>query len=118
MATVRDAAGGSHSVPELDFLALCRSGGLPEPDRQAVMVDSGGRRWYRDAFFEEWNLHIEIDGGQHMDVQNWWADMQRQNAMWTAGARILRFPAWAVRNEPGRVIEQVRAALLAAGWRS
>ncbi len=112
-----DAAGGSESISELDFLRLCKSGKLPVPTRQAVVVDASGRSRYRDVFFEEWRLHVEIDGSQHMDVANWWADMQRQNEMWTPGDRVLRFPAWAIRNDPQRVIRQIRNALLAAGWR-
>ncbi len=116
-ATIQDTAGGSESISELDFLRLCRTGALPMPSRQTVVRDADGRNRYRDAHFEEWKLHVEIDGSQHMDVASWWADMQRQNAMWIEGERILRFPAWAIRNEPQKVIETVRAALVAAGWR-
>jgi very-short-patch-repair endonuclease len=43
--------------------------------------------------------------------------MQRQNAMGINGDRVLRFPAWALRNDPDGVLEQVRAALIAGGWR-
>ena len=34
-----------------------------------------------------------------------------------AGDRILRFPAWLVRAHPADVAAQVRAAVVAAGWR-
>jgi very-short-patch-repair endonuclease len=81
------------------------------------MVDADGRRRYRDAHFEEWGVHVEIDGGQHTEVAAWWADMRRQNAMAVAGDRVLRFPAWAIRNKPDEVITAVRTALIAAGWR-
>jgi very-short-patch-repair endonuclease len=80
-------------------------------------VDSSGRRRYLDAWFEEWQVHVEIDGGHHMDVRQWWADMKRQNDLWIPGDRVLRFPAWLVRERPAEVAAQVRAALLAAGWR-
>lgn len=113
---VRDASGGSQSLPELDFLRLCRSGGLPTPTRQAVRLDASGRRRYRDAYFEQWRVHIEIDGSQHTEPEQWWADMKRQNAIWIAGDRVLRFPAWAIRRTPDQVIAQIRAALIAAGW--
>ena len=52
-----------------------------------------------------------------MDVRQWWADMKRQNDLWVPGDRVLRFPSWAVRHRPDEVAAQVRAALLAAGWR-
>ena len=113
----RDAAGGSESVSEQEFLRLCRRGRLPVPTRQAVVTDANGHRRYRDAYFERWRVHVEIDGGQHLDIHAWWADMQRQNAVWTSGDRLLRFPAWAVRHAPNEVVATVRAALLAAGWR-
>ncbi|TCB96639.1 DUF559 domain-containing protein [Micromonospora zingiberis] len=115
--TAADAAGGSHSLPELDFLRLVRHAGLPEPTRQAVRRDATGRRRYLDALFEEWQVHVEIDGSQHLDPATAWADMRRQNDLWQNGDRVLRFPAWAIRHHPTDVIAQLRAALLAAGWR-
>src|SRR5262249_41519909 len=99
------------------FLDLCRKGGLPLPTRQTVVRDASGRRRYRDAYFEEWKLHVEIDCGQHMEVRSWWADMQRQNDMWMSGERVLRFPALAVRNERQKVINAFGAALIKAGWK-
>ncbi|MFE9651984.1 DUF559 domain-containing protein [Micromonospora sp. NPDC006431] len=114
--TASDAAGGAHSLAELDFLSLVRTAGLPEPSRQVVRHDAAGRRRYLDVWFEQWRVHVEIDGGQHLDPRTAWNDMQRQNDLWTTGDRVLRFPAWAVRNEPERVITQLRAALRYAGW--
>jgi very-short-patch-repair endonuclease len=116
-ATILDASGGAHSLAELDFLQLCRDSDLPEPSRQVVRRDASGRRRYLDAYFAEWRLHVEIDGSQHLDVRQAWADMRRQNDLWIAGDRVLRFPAWALRAEPQQVIAQVRDALIAAGWR-
>jgi len=111
-----DARGGAESGAEAGFLRLCRRNGLPEPTCQVRRSDGDGRRRYLDAYFEQWHLHIEIDGSQHMDVRAWWADMRRQNALWIPGDRVLRFPAWAVRHRPAEVVAQVRAALLAAGY--
>ena len=115
-ATAEDARAGSHSIAEVDFLGLCRRAALPLPTRQSTRTDSDGRRRYRDAYFEPWGVHVEIDGGQHLEVRTWWADMKRQNDLWIRGDRVLRFPAWAVRERPREVATQVRAALLAAGW--
>ena len=78
--------------------------------------DGAGRQRYLDAYFTGWGVHVEIDEGHHIDVQAWWADMQRQNALWILGDRVLRFPAWAVRHCADEVAAQIRAALLAAGW--
>jgi hypothetical protein len=114
-ASVADA--GAHSMPEAAFLRLCRRAGFPPPSLQHMRRDDAGNRRYLDAYFAEWGLHVEIDGGQHMDVRQWWADMARQNALWIPGDRVLRFPSWAIRHHPDQVTAQLRAALYAAGWR-
>jgi very-short-patch-repair endonuclease len=116
--TILDAAGGAHALAELEFLALCRRGRLPTPVCQSVRTDRSGRRRYLDALFEEWAVHVEIDGAHHMDVDQWWRDMRRQNDLWVRGTRVLRFPSWVIRRHPVDVLTQVRAALAAAGWRS
>ncbi|MEV0425302.1 DUF559 domain-containing protein [Micromonospora sp. NPDC050495] len=116
LATASDAAGGAHSLNELDFLRLVRRAGLPEPSRQKVRRDAAGRRRYLDAYFEEWRVHVEVDGGQHLDPAHAWADMRRQNDLWLEGDRFLRFPAWALRAHPDQVLTQLRTALRAAGW--
>jgi hypothetical protein len=115
-AAVADAAGGAESAYEIDFARLCRRGGLPEPTRQAVRTDRDGRKRYRDVFFEEWGVQVEIDGSQHMEIRTWYADTRQGNQIIISGVRLLRFPGWAVRHDPDQVIADVRAALTAAGW--
>ncbi|GIJ70324.1 endonuclease domain-containing protein [Virgisporangium ochraceum] len=116
LEVARDAAGGAESLPEVEFLRLCRRARLPEPRCQVARSAGGGRRRYLDAYFEDYGVHVEIDGRHHTEVQSWWADMRRQNDLWIAGDRILRFPSWTVRHHPADVVGQVRAALQAAGW--
>ncbi|PGH43839.1 hypothetical protein COO58_04860 [Micromonospora sp. WMMA1996] len=116
LSTATDAAGGAHSLGELDLLGLVRDAGLPEPTRQVIRRDSSGRRRYLDAYFEQWRVHVEVDGGQHLDPAHAWADMRRQNDLWVEGDRVLRFPSWALRADPTAVVAQLRAALRAAGW--
>lgn len=87
LETATEAAGGAHSLSELDFLLLVRRAGLPEPTRQQVRRDSAGRRRYLDAYFEEWQVHVEVDGSQHLDPTHAWADMRRQYAVWIEGDR-------------------------------
>ena len=88
----------------------------PNRHSPGLRRDSSGRRRYLDALFDEWQVHVEIDGGQHLDARSAWSDMRRQNDLWIAGDRVLRFPAWALRLDPSSVMHQVRAALTAAGW--
>jgi very-short-patch-repair endonuclease len=116
VATARDAAAGATSLSELDFLCAIRAAGLPEPTLQHRRRDADGRWRWLDAYFAEYGLHVEVDGAQHRDPRQAWDDMARQNALWRAGDRVLRVPAWLVRDHPEIVVAQVRAALLAAGW--
>lgn len=111
-----DLAGGAASLPEVEFLRICRQARFPVPKVQVSRRDGRGRQRYLDAYFDAYSVHVEIDGGQHRDVVAWWADMQRQNDLWIAGDRVLRFPSWVVRSRPEDVAAQVGAALRAAGW--
>ncbi|HUA27456.1 MAG TPA: DUF559 domain-containing protein [Streptosporangiaceae bacterium] len=109
-ATLADVAGGAEALSELDFCDLVRKFGLPEPDRQFRRQDSQGRRWL-DAVWERARLVVEIDGRWHMDARAWWADMKRDNELTIDGYKVLRFPAFAVRDNPETVAAQIAAAL-------
>jgi hypothetical protein len=110
-STAADIAGGAQALSEIDLLRLCRRFDLPEPDLQQRRKDADGRTRYLDAYWREWQLHAEVDGAHHMSVAHWSSDMLRQNKMWIAGDRILRFPAWLVRTQPAEVAAQLEAAL-------
>jgi very-short-patch-repair endonuclease len=113
-ATLADVAGGAEALSELDFCELVRRFRLPEPDRQFERLDEQGRRWL-DAVWEWARLVAEIDGRYHMDVRAWWTDMQRDNDLTVDGYRVLRFPAFVVRDSPEAVARQIARALRQAG---
>ena len=114
--TAAMASLGAASLPEIDFVRLCRRYRLPLPDHQVARRDASGRLRYLDVYWGRYHLHVEIDGLWHTDAESWWADMRRQNELWIAGDRVLRFPAWMVRHRPAAVAGQLRAALRTAGW--
>ncbi|SDT78657.1 endonuclease domain-containing protein [Actinoplanes derwentensis] len=116
--TVLDMAGGSLSLSEIDFKELCRSNRIPAPDRQVRRRDAAGRMRFLDVYWQKWRVHAEVDGSHHMETRHWIDDMLRQNQLWIAGDRLLRFPAGLVRSRPELVAGQLRAALEAAGWQS
>jgi hypothetical protein len=116
LSTARDLAGGAEALSEIDLTRLCRRFGLPAPEHQERRTDASGRVRYLDAYWPQWHLHVEVDGAHHMQVAHWEADMRRQNDIWVTGDRILRFSAFQTRNRPAEVAEQIRKALLAAGW--
>jgi very-short-patch-repair endonuclease len=115
--TALDARSGSHSLAELDLVALCRKQRLPVPTRQVFRSDASGRQRYLDAVFEPWGVRVEIDGAHHMAVDEWWNDMRRHNDLARRGEVLLRFPAWLVRDRPFEVAATIRAALREAGWK-
>ncbi len=109
--TLSDIAGGAEALSELDFCRLTRRFGLPEPDRQAIRRDAAGLRRWLDAYWEQARLVVEVDGFWHMEAHAWWADMRRDNDLTVSGLRVLRFPAFVVRDHPEVVAAQIRAAL-------
>ncbi|MEH1128596.1 endonuclease domain-containing protein [Micromonospora sp. CPCC 206061] len=117
VATIADLEGGAEALSEINLVRLCRRHGLPVPDLQERRTDASGRVRYLDGYWREWRVHIEIDGAHHMDAGQWAADMRRQNEVWIAGDRILRFAAFDLRTRPAEVARQIRAALEASGWR-
>jgi hypothetical protein len=114
-ATLADIAGGAQALSELDFCRLTRRFGLPEPSRQALRKDKHGRVRWLDACWERARLVAEVDGLWHMDAAAWWADMHRDNELTLSGYRVLRFPAFAVRDHPEEVAAQIADALGLAG---
>lgn len=114
-AVINDLADGVQALSELDFAALCRQAGLPDPSRQRVVLRPGDRA-VLDVEWDEWQVAAEIDGVHHMEVATWLADAWRHNDVVTDGRMLLRFPHLAVRLEPDRVVGQVAAALMSRGW--
>ncbi|NMO55802.1 DUF559 domain-containing protein [Actinoplanes sp. TBRC 11911] len=110
-AMIADIEGGADALSESDFLALCRRHDLPRPTLSHRRRDAAGRLRFIDAYWPEHRLLVEIDGAHHMDAQHWAADMLRQNQIWLAGDRILRFPSWLLRTDPSAVAAQLRTAL-------
>ncbi|MGD0242715.1 MAG: DUF559 domain-containing protein [Streptosporangiaceae bacterium] len=104
-------------MSELDLTRLVRRYRLPEPDRQAPRRDSAGRRRWLDAVWEAAKLIVEVDGIHHLDVAQYWADMDRDNDFTLDDYRVLRFPAVAVRYRGGHVAGQIRGALGAEAGR-
>lgn len=110
-SAIADIAGGAQALSELDFCRLTRRFRLPEPSRQALRRDRAGRARWLDAYWEPARVVAEVDGLWHMDAAAWWADMRRDNDLTVSGYRVLRFPAFAVRDQPAAVAAQIADAL-------
>ena len=113
-----DIEGGAQALSELDFTRkVVRQFKLPEPSRQVGKRDSRNRRRWIDVLFEEWKVMVEIDGAQHLQPLDQWDDMERDNDNELDGYRVLRFPAWMVRDNPEHVAKKLLDALRRNGYR-
>jgi hypothetical protein len=81
---IADVVTGAESLGEIDLAHLCRKFGLVALTRQSRRKDASGRWRYLDS---EWDLPngevvvLEIDGGHHLEVAHWEADMKRERAV-------------------------------------
>ncbi|WP_421732219.1 hypothetical protein [Cellulomonas sp.] len=113
---VDEVRGGAHSINELDFAALCRRRGLPEPDRQVVVTRAEGRA-YLDVRWRRWRVVVEIDGVGHLQPDRWIDDSLRHNEIALSGDVVLRVPSLGLRLDPSPYLDAVARALERAGWR-
>lgn len=110
---IRDICDGAHSLGELDFAALCRARGLPEPSRQVVRTDHRGRV-YLDVYWSDLGVHLEINGAQHYQGLGPVEDALRRNEVEIGGDCSLVIPVLGLRLHQDRFMDQVERALRAA----
>lgn len=108
-AVVRDVTDGAQGLGELDFAALCRTYGIPAPNRQVVRHGLRGRV-YLDAYWDDCDLVVEIEGIHHGSGLTQVEDALRQNSLTVAGASWLRIPLLGLRIAPDQFMAQVVAA--------
>lgn len=113
---IDDIVDGAQSLGELDFAGLCRTRGLPVPERQVVVTGPDGR-CYLDVRWRE-GLVVEIDGRQHFEGVASVADMLRQNELAMRGDMTLRIPLLGLRVDADAFLDQVEQALQVLSLRS
>jgi very-short-patch-repair endonuclease len=88
---------------------LLLKAGLPRPQVQTELRDSGRFLGRADLYYPSARLVIEFDGANHRDrlVE----DNRRQNSLTTAGFRVLRFTAADIYHQPDVVTSRVRQSL-------
>lgn len=107
VAALRSAGAGAESMSEADVEPLVRRAGLPAPRRQVVIA--GRRRDLAIDLPDGTVLVLEIDGPHHDDPRQRWIDAQRDAELLALGYVVLRLPAYVVRTDPRRVVEQLVA---------
>jgi very-short-patch-repair endonuclease len=103
---VQDIADGAQSLGELDFAGMCRTRGLPEPDRQFVVHTDVGRL-YLDVRWVNIGLVVEIDGSGHREGLALVEDNFRQNLISMTEDVVLRYDLLALRVQESAVMDQV-----------
>ncbi|MBA3524534.1 MAG: hypothetical protein H0T85_08295 [Geodermatophilaceae bacterium] len=108
-AVVGDVVDGAQSLGELDFADLCRRYGIPPPSRQVIRTGPLGRA-FLDAYWDDCDVVVEIEGIHHGDGLTQVEDALRQNTLSAGGAAWLRIPVLGLRIAPGAFMAQVAAA--------
>jgi hypothetical protein len=90
---------------------LVHVAGLPRPELQVDIRDSGGSIGRADMAWPDRRLIVEFDGDLHRDRDVFVKDLRRQNRLVTAGWTVLRFTSADVLGRPDDVIAAIRAAL-------
>ena len=109
---------GATGVHEQRFTRIVRRNGLPEPTRQVLRKRRDGRS-FLDVVWEQFSLHVEIDGLTHLAVTQWVDDLDRANELEIAKRECrLRFPGHLLMEREERVVDQLRRALISGGWTS
>ncbi|WP_188427601.1 hypothetical protein [Ornithinimicrobium tianjinense] len=109
---IKDICDGAHSINELDVGGVCRAAGLPEPSRQVVRTGPGGRV-YLDLFWDDLEVHAEIQGAHHFVGLKVVEDAARQNDLAIASRDLisLQIPVIGWRLHQDRFLRQIGAAL-------
>lgn len=103
---IADVCDGAQALSELDFAALCRARGLPEPSRQVIREGAEGRI-YLDVWWEEFGVGVEIDGAQHRWGLHGVKDALRDNAVLLQDGLLLRIPSLGLAVSPEAFLDQV-----------
>ncbi len=107
---LRDLADGAQSLGELDFAAICRRHGVPEPHRQVVRRTTRGRI-YLDVRWAGSRLVVEIDGAGHRVGLAVTDDNLRQNEVSLTGDVVLRIDLVGLRVHEASFMAQVLRGL-------
>lgn len=114
-AAITDITDGAHSMNELDFTALCRRHGLPEPSRQSTRTSADGTI-HLDVEWPAFGVVVEINGAGHARVEQLLKDNFRMVDLQLAGRTAFGLSVLTLRAEPERAMRVIAEALTAKGW--
>ena len=110
---------GAASQPETDLrLALGRAG-LPEPTLDYDVIGPGGELiGCTEIAYPTYRVLVEYEGDHHRtDRAQWNRDIEKHARAAAAGWSVLRLTSRHLYPGSGAAVDQVREALIRAGWR-
>lgn len=114
---VTAAAGGAHSVLEFRYgRDVERAHGLPAAGRQVPFTKPDGSRGFRDRYYADYGLVVQLDGKLAHPEETCWRDRARDNAATARGGSTLRYDWEEVTRNTCATASQVADALRARGW--
>jgi very-short-patch-repair endonuclease len=109
-----EVTGGIRSAAEGDFGDLLRRRGLPMPMFNARLYVGQALLAVADAWWADAGVAVEVDSREwHLSPDGWERTLKRHARMGAHGIIVLHFTPNQVRNEPGRVVADIKAALAA-----
>jgi len=115
LETINDAAGGAHSLPELELLRGLRAAGLPEPARQRKLQHADGT-WYLDNDFTAYLVTVEVNGIQHYEQLLREADDFQRAVLQISGRIVVDLSSYAVRHQQEQSMLLIGETLMSHGW--
>ena len=115
LEVVAAAAGGVHSLGELDVAEDLRRRGLPEPDQQVVRRRESGTQ-YLDCEFAAYDVVLEIDGAGHAEPSQRLADLLRDLTEVAGGRLAIRLPLEIYYLDREAVLDRLEGVFAARGW--
>ncbi|MFD6567318.1 endonuclease domain-containing protein [Micromonospora profundi] len=111
------ADGGAQSPPESQLRVRLVLGGLPRPAVQYPVRLPNRIVLHPDLAWPEYRVAVEYDGQWHADAEQLHRDRRRLNLLVGAGWLVLHVTSRRLHVEFPAVLREVRAALVARGWR-
>ncbi|GAA2193149.1 endonuclease domain-containing protein [Micromonospora lupini] len=111
------ADAGAQSPPESQLRVRLVLGGLPRPSVQHPVRLPNGVVLHPDLAWPEFRVAVEYDGQWHADADQLHRDRRRLNLLVGAGWLVLHVTSRRLHAEFPAVLREVRAALVARGWR-
>ncbi|WP_433283619.1 endonuclease domain-containing protein [Micromonospora sp. CA-244673] len=108
---------GAQSPPESHLRVRLVLAGLPRPVAQHPVRGLSGTVLHPDLAWPQFRVAVEHDGQWHADSDQLTRDRYRRNQLVAAGWLVLHVTGRRLHREFPALVREIRAALVARGWR-